>query len=114
MGFLHSFLPEKSLDGLLHILEDLPGNAAGGAAQHGQGLRGIELHHEDEVLGGVMSLGIAAAPLQKHEAHTVFQSGPEPVFGGLTVQLLQEAAVFGFFQLRQTAGEPFLHQPLSG
>ena len=61
-----------------------------------------------------MGFGLTAAPLQKHEAHTVFQSGPEPVFGGLAVQLLQEAAGLGFFQLCQTAGEPFLHQPLSG
>jgi hypothetical protein len=60
----HPFLPDKSLDGLFHILEDVPGDAAGGAAQHRQSLRGIELHHKDEVLGVVMGFGITAAPLQ--------------------------------------------------
>jgi hypothetical protein len=110
----HPFLPDKSLDGLFHILEDIPGDTAGGAAQHGQSLRGIELHYKDEVLGIVMGFRVTAAPLQKHEANTVFQSGPEPVFGGLAIQLLQEAAGLGFCQLFQTAVKSFPDLRLCG
>ena len=114
MSIRHPFLPDKSLDGLFHILEDVPGDAAGGAAQRGQGLRGIELHHKDEVLGIVMGFRVTAAPLQKHEANAVFQRSPEPVFGGLAVQLLQEASCFCFCQFCQTAGEPFSDLRLCG